>query len=132
MPRGRKRKDPGEAPVDGDYALDQVLDKQKGFDYALVHLDDLPRMKSRGYVDVERGGEDPAHPAFDIGSDRLYEVGANGLRLMKVRSERYKAIHGAAMAQANARLQQIRKTAARGDSARNISGGGEFAQQVET
>lgn len=133
MPRGRRRKDPGEAPVDGDYALDRVEGKEKGYEYALVHRDDLPKMKARGYVDVERG-VDSAKPLFDIGSDadRTFEVGSSSLRLMKVSSERYDRVHRSAMNTANSRLQQIRKTAAKGDLSKNIDGGGKFEQQVET
>lgn len=68
MPRGRKRKDPGEAPIDGDFALDVVLNKQKGYTYKWLSSEDIPRFKANGYTREDRG-PDSARPAFDVGAE---------------------------------------------------------------
>lgn len=68
MPRGRRRKDPGEAPVDGDFAQDVVLNKQKGFTYKWLSAEDIPRFKANGYTREERG-PDSARPAWDNHSE---------------------------------------------------------------
>lgn len=68
MPRGRRRKDPGEAPIDGDFTQDQVLNKQKGFTYKWLSAEDIPRFKAYGFTREDRG-PDAARPAFDFGSE---------------------------------------------------------------
>jgi len=125
--RGRpKRKDPADAPIDGDYTLDQVIGKEKGYEYAYVHEEDLAKLSSRGYVDVERG-VDPAKPAFDLGAqagERTYNVGMNRLRLMKISKERYDAIHAQPRKLAEARMAPIIKAAKQS--------GGKLTQELET
>lgn len=78
MPRGRRRKDPGEAPVDGDYANDVVLNKQKDRAYKWLSADDIPRFKANGFTREERT-EDSAHPAYDLNAasgDPEFKVGS--------------------------------------------------------
>ena len=50
----RKRNDPDDAPIDGDYTRDVVLNKDPDKDYAFVSVEDLPVMRGRGYVRTER------------------------------------------------------------------------------
>lgn len=80
------RFDPDEAPIDGDFQMDQVLNKDPSKTYALVHADDMPRMKGRGYVPTvrEEGG---ARPLFDGGGDGNYIVNGQ-LTLMEIPKER--------------------------------------------
>lgn len=122
MPRG-KRKDPAEAPIDGDYTDDVVLNKQKGYTYKLLSVDDIPRFKQMGYVREERG-PDAARPAYDAGAETGapdYQV--KGLTLYKApdalaqRADRY------AQHRADIRMSEIR------DITR--ASGGEFSTQVQ-
>lgn len=84
MPR-RKRIDPDDAPIDGDYRKDQVLNKDPGKAYALVAADDMPIMNGRGYVRTQRA-EGGAKPAWDIGGDGDLTV-AGQLVLMETSKE---------------------------------------------
>ena len=83
------RFDPDDAPIDGDFQMDQVIDKDPAKTYALVHADDMPRMKGRGYVPTVRA-EGSARPLFDGGGEGVYIV--NGqltlMEIPKTRSER--------------------------------------------
>lgn len=84
MPRGRKRKDPDAAPIDGDYTLDQVLGKRdKEFAYALVDPDDMAKYQSMGYV-AETRGPDAAKPAWDQGTEGDAGYKVRNLTLMKM------------------------------------------------
>ncbi len=73
----RKRKDPDDAPIDGDYTKDVVLNKDPDKAYALVSIDDLPVMRGRGYLRTERSDDPNAtRPAYDVGDgDGGYQVG---------------------------------------------------------
>ena len=87
-PPGRKRKDPIDAPVDGDYQIDSILNKEAGKRYALLDKDDfLMKFKHRGYRKVERTAEG-ARPVLiddeDIGSG--YQV--RGLTLYECDEDR--------------------------------------------
>ncbi len=83
MPRGRKRKDPVDAPINGDYTMDVILDRDPDKDYALVSVEDLPVMKGRGFVRTERTSDGTgARPAFDAGSgDGGYLVGGQLMQM---------------------------------------------------
>ncbi len=89
----RKRKDPDDAPIDGDYTKDVVLNKDPDKAYALVSIDDLPVMRGRGYVRTERSDDPNAtRPAYDVGDgDGGYQVGGQ-LMLMEAPKERAEAI----------------------------------------
>lgn len=93
MPRGRKRKDPADAPVDGDYRRDTVLNKDPGKRYALASVDDIPVMRGRGFVRTERTEDGSgAIPAYDSGQgDGGYQVGGQ-LTLMEAPEERAVAV----------------------------------------
>lgn len=83
MPRGRKRKDPTEAPIDGDYSLDQVLNKDPDFAYGLVDPDDMAKYRSLGYV-AETRGPDAAKPRYDQGTEADSGYKVRALTLMKL------------------------------------------------
>lgn len=83
------RFDPDDAPIDGDYQMDQVINKDPAKTYALVCAEDMPRMKGRGYVQTERT-EGGARPLFEGGGEGAYSV--NGqltlMEIPKARAER--------------------------------------------
>lgn len=108
MPRGRKRKDPADAPVDGDYSLDQVDNKSKEFAYALVHNDDLPKFKGMGYVAEERG-PDAAKPKWDIGTDGDAGYMARDLKLMKIPTALKERIEAQPLAVAARRMEALKR-----------------------
>lgn len=88
------RFDPDDAPIDGDYAFDKVLNKDPSKTYALVSAYDMPRMKGRGYVPTIRA-EGGAQPAYDTGGDGVYAVNGQ-LTLMEIPKERADRIQRAA------------------------------------
>lgn len=92
MARGRKRKDPVESPVDGDYRQDVVLDKDPAKRYCFVSTEDLPIMRGRGFVKTERS-EGGARPAWDVGEgvETGYQIGGQ-LMLMEAPEERAIAV----------------------------------------
>lgn len=83
MPRGRRRKDPSDAPISGDYTRDVILDRDPSKTYALVSVDDLPVMRGRGFVRTERTADGTgARPAWDVGEgDGGYLVGGQLLQM---------------------------------------------------
>lgn len=89
---GRRRKDPVDAPTDGDYTRDVVLAKDPAKRYAFVSVDDLPVMRGRGFVKTERT-EDGARPAWDVGegTETGYQIGGQ-LMLMEAPEERAVAV----------------------------------------
>lgn len=118
----RRRKDPDDAPIDGDYTLDQVLNKEKGMTYRWLSDDDIPRFKAMGYVREERSGES-ARPAFDSGNegDAGYHVGQ--LTLFKAPDAVARQWEQRALADAEDRMTTIRRNAKK-------SGGG-FTSQLQ-
>lgn len=121
MPRGRKRKDPGEAPIDGDYTPDIVLNKQSGYTYKWLSADDIPRFKQRGYT-VEKRADDSARPAFDSGAETNepdFKFGQ--LTLYKAPTAVAERMDKQAQLIADQRMTQIRSIAS--------ASGGEFTSQ---
>lgn len=79
-----KRRDPVPAPVDGDYQLLDIVNKQPGFEY--FALSDFDRRKRGHQYEVERWAEDCAHPPWETFRPELrgQEVKVNGqLTLMR-------------------------------------------------
>lgn len=133
MPRGRRRKDPGDAPIDADYSLDVVLNKEKGYRLAYVSPEDMPKMRARGYRRVERD-TDPERPAYDIDvNEQEFRVGANRLLLMKIPEERAKQIEAGPLRLAASRVAGIKLEAAKAGSPGITVGAKEdgVSQQVE-
>lgn len=89
MARGRKRKDPAEAPIDGDYRKDVVLGKDPSKHYAWIHPEDLGTARGRGMVKTDRLEGGPASPS-DIYGEGDIRVG--DLVLMEMPKERHDAI----------------------------------------
>lgn len=134
MPRGRKRKDADEAPIDADYRLDVVRNKEKGFRYAWVSDDDMPLMRARGYSRVERSTDpDATAPAFDSANaeDTEFRVGRNRLLLMKIPEERARRIEAGPLQEAAARVAAIKLNAQGGAGGGVAIGGDGVNQQVE-
>jgi hypothetical protein len=104
----RKRKDPDAAPIDGDYTLDQVLNKDPAFAYALVDPDDMAKYRSYGYV-AEMRGPDAAVPAWDGGdaTDAGYKV--RNLTLMKIPLAKRARIDAVGQRQAEGRMAALKR-----------------------
>lgn len=118
----RRRKDPGESPIDGDYTKDVVLNKQKGWTYKLLSADDIPDFRMYGFVREERS-PDAAHPAYDIGADTGlpdYQVGK--LTLYKAPDAIASRLERQSQARADIRMSDIRDIAQ--------ASGGHFTTQV--
>lgn len=92
----KKRHDPETAPVDGDYRLDAIANKLKGWDYGLIADRERGKYLSRGWQ-VERRGPDCARPVWDYGEHKNGdEVRVNNqLTLMKIPSDRRSRINDA-------------------------------------
>lgn len=117
----RKRRDPDAAPIDGDYADDQVLNKEKGFTYRWLSVDDVPRFKQMGYVREERGA-DGARPAFDRGNDGDAGYSVGSLTLYKAPDAVAEKHEQRALKAATDRMSTIRAQAKRS--------GGAFTSQL--
>lgn len=102
MPR-RKRKDPDDAPIDGDYTMDVVLNKDPNKAYALVHQDDMPKMVGRGYRRTLRA-DDSARPAYDATTEGDFIVGGQ-LVLMENDKDRADAIQRRSEREFSARMK---------------------------
>lgn len=126
--RGRppkKRHDPADAPVDGNYGCDVVFNKEPGFHYALVSEDDMPTMLGRGAVVCQRENEQ-ARPFYDVRKDSgEADFRVKGLTLMKI-SEK---LHEKAQAQGLQTARQ-RIAALRGNATKQL-GNGNFASISE-
>lgn len=46
----RRRKDPDDAPIDGDPSYDTLLNRDPSRAYRMVSVDDMPRMVNRGFT----------------------------------------------------------------------------------
>ncbi len=92
----KRRHDPPPAPVDGDYSLDQVVNKQPGFDYGLISHRQRGRYQARGWM-PERWGADCAHSKWDYGQHKDGDEVTvdNALVLMKIPTERRQAMDSA-------------------------------------
>lgn len=107
----RKRKDPDEAPVDGDYSLDVVLNKQKGYTYKLLSEEDIPRFRAYGFTREDRG-PDAAHPAFDLGANSdMPDYQVKGLTLYKAPDAIAKRLDSVSQRAADHRMAEIREQA---------------------
>jgi hypothetical protein len=108
----RKRKDPDEAPIDGDRAFDRVINKKKGYTYKWLSDDDIPRFKAMGYTREERG-DDAARPVFDMGGegDAGYRVGS--LTLYAAPDALAQRFDGYAQSEADKRMSTVRREAKR-------------------
>lgn len=84
------RHDPDPAPIDGDYVLDRIVNKEIGVDYALVSRRQRAPMQARGWT-PERWGTDCARPQWDYNEHKDGdEVTVNGeLTLMKMPASRH-------------------------------------------
>ena len=95
--RGRPRRhDPVEAPVDGVYRNDHVLNKEKGKRYYLLNDEDAAVKRSIGARKVERR-EGAARPFYDFGSETDSGYSVRGLTLYEM-PEKLAAQHDRAVA----------------------------------
>lgn len=91
-PKGSKTKrhDPADAPINGDYEKDVVLNKDPSKRYAWLTTEgidsDVSRFRHRGYVKTEKTEGGP-RPAWDQESDTGSGFTVGGLTLYEVSEE---------------------------------------------
>lgn len=122
--RGRppkRRHDPPPAPVDGDYSLDQIVNKDAAFDYGLISGRQRGRYQARGWV-PERWAAGCARSRWDYGQHKDGdEITVNGeLTLMKIPVARRAEMANAERAQHNEALNALKRAA--------INSGGKFTE----
>ncbi len=130
----RKRKNFAEAPIDGDYTRDQVVNKRPGCRYVWALDEDIPELRSRGFARVERSADGPA-PRFDEFSDTgeaAYFTGKNRLVLMEAPEDRVAAREQRERSLFNQQLGQLQKQSKRGTTFddRGVNVVGEVSQSL--
>lgn len=106
MPR-RKRIDPDlSAPVDGDYALDKLFNKEPGRVYALYDDEDLARAVPQG-ARIERRAENGVRLAFDLGGTDGEVLKQRNLTLVSFTQEQWDRRHASAQHAADIRSKAI-------------------------
>lgn len=128
-PKGSKNKrhDPADAPINGDYEKDVVLNKEPGKRYAWLTTSgidsDASRFRHRGYVKTENreGGPKPAWDndadvgsGFTVGGLTLFEVGEDHASRLDAHNRapserRMKAIQAAAEATGGYMTRNVEK-----------------------
>jgi hypothetical protein len=104
----RRRHDPVDVPILGDYTKDQVLNKDPSRAYALVSTDDMAVMVGRGFTRTKRVEDGSgARPAFDLGGDGDYTVNGQ-LVLMDAPIELAEAHQRASEKRFNDRAKSLR------------------------
>lgn len=118
----RKRHDPDDAPVDGFYRYDSVVNKEPGKRYYLLDDDDAIVKVAMGARMVERrpGG---AKPLYDRGSDADSGYRIRGLTLYEMPEALAKRHDAMAVAAGADRMSIIRNEARR-------SPGGEYVEET--
>ncbi len=130
----RKRKDFAEAPVDGDYSRDQVINKRPGCRYVWASDEDIPELRSRGFSRVERaeGGPAPRFDEFAGTGEAAYLTGKNRLVLMEASESRVATREHNERALFNQQLGQLQKQSKRGTTFddRGVNVVGEVSQSI--
>src|SRR5678816_3208622 len=115
-PPGKKaaRKDPDDAPVNGDYERDVVFNKEEGKRYAWLSNNgqdaDVPRFQHKGYVKTERREGGP-RPAWDIGSPEESGFSVGGLTLYECDEEVAERYDQSSRKRSDRRLADIKAVA---------------------
>lgn len=122
--RPKKRKDPDDAPIDGDYRQDLILDKEAGKRYALLdEKEDAAKFTHRGYRRVEPRDGAPRPVWQDpLQSGSHYSV--KGLVLYEADEETVKKYDKQALSVNDQRMAAIKAAAERT--------GGHLTQTIET
>ncbi len=109
MPR-RKRIDPdAAAPVDGDYRIDVVRNKDPGRAYVLLADDDIPAFRHWGYTPELRRADGPVC-ALDMSQTEGEQLTAKGLKLYSAPKEIEARRQAGPQRQADEVAAQIRRT----------------------
>ena len=89
----RRRKDIEDAPIDGDFTRDVVLNRDPGKKYGLILPgEDMAKWVAHGAVRTERLEDGSgARPVYDEGGDGGYVIGGQ-LVLMEMPAERHEAM----------------------------------------
>ena len=110
--RGRpakKRHDPADAPVNGNYTDDHVFNKDPDFVYFWASDEDIDKVLNRGGTVCKRDSEQ-ARPFFDRRKDAgEADIVVKNLTLMKVPRELQAAHESFGLTEARRRLQALRK-----------------------
>lgn len=115
-PKGSKTKrhDPVDAPINGDYEKDVVLNKQAGKRYAWLTTSgidsDASRFRHRGYARTE-ATEDGPRPAWDNDSDVGSGFTVGGLTLFEVGEDHAARLDAHTRAPSERRMKAIKAAA---------------------
>ncbi len=108
-PPGKKRHDPEDAPVNGNYTDDHVFNKEPGFAYFWASDDDIDRILNRGGVICQRGVE-TARPFYDRRKDAgESEIKVKNLTLMKIADDLQARHEQQGLTEAKRRLGALRR-----------------------
>ena len=116
----RRRHDPDDAPVDGDYRNDRVLNKRPGYRYYLLDEDDAVIKYAQGATKVERSKDGP-RPMFARGSDADSGYTVRGLTLFEMPEKLAQRMDARATSEAQQRMAIVRQEA-------RTSVGGEYSE----
>lgn len=109
--RPKKRKDPADGPVDGDFRQDMILDKEPGKRYALLdEKEDAAKFTFRGYRRVEPREGSPRPVWQDpLAGNSHYSV--KGLVLYEANDEHVARYDKQALQQSDERMANIKRAA---------------------
>lgn len=114
--RGRpskKRHDPADAPVNGNYTDDHVFNKEPGFDYFWASDDDIDRLLNRGAVICQRESE-TARPFYDRRKDAGESaIVVKNLTLMKIQHDLQARHEAVGLTEAKRRVAALRRDGTR-------------------
>jgi hypothetical protein len=114
--RGRppkKRHDPADAPVDGNYTDDHVFNKDPNFCYFWASEEDIDRILNRGGTICKRD-EEQARPFYDRRKDAgEANIVVKNLTLMKVPRELQEKHEAFGLTEAKRRLGALRRDGTR-------------------
>lgn len=114
--RGRppkKRHDPADAPVNGNYADDHVFNKEPGYTYFWASEEDIDKVLNRGGVICNRDSEQ-ARPFYDRRKNAGEStIVVKNLTLMKISNELQAQHEQAGLTEAKRRLGALRRDGTR-------------------
>jgi hypothetical protein len=114
--RGRppkKRHDPADAPVDGNYTDDHVFNKDPAFVYFWASEEDIPKILDRGGAVCKRD-EETARPFYDRRKDAgESDIVVKNLTLTKIPRELQERHEASGLTEAKRRLGALRREGTR-------------------
>lgn len=112
-PAKKRRHDPADAPVNGDYTDDHVFNKEPGYSYFWASEEDIDRLLNRGAVICQRDSEQ-ARPFYDRRKDAGESaIVVKNLTLMKIANELQARHEATGLTEAKRRMSALRRDGTR-------------------